>query len=191
MSSNKVRKLKAGVFIDGSNLLWAMKSRDGQTGKKTNYNICFGKLKDYLRDNFSPVFYNHYACENNICTKEPYVSRAKKQKKFFNFLEGIGYNLRKKELKIFRDGKTKCDTDVEIVMDFHKYVDDVDIFILISGDSDFLEAIEFLQLKGKYIRIFSFSNFLSWELKEFAIKNPRCSYKILDDLKETLERREK
>ncbi len=72
MSSDKVKSIRTGVFIDGSNLFWAMNMRDEKTGEKLHYNICFEKT-------------------------------------------------------------------------------------------------------------------LAWELKEFAIKNPRCNYKLLDDLKEELE----
>ena len=173
--------------MDGSNLLWAMKAR-GKDGNKINYNICFFKLKKFLKKNYSPVFYNYYACEDNVSTKEPYLSKALKQKKFLKRLEGFGYNVKRKDLKLLKCGNTKCDTDVDIAMDFYKYSVDIDNIILFSGDSDFKPAIEIFHSMGKHIRIYSFKNSLSWELKEFAIKNTRCNYKLLDELKSKIER---
>jgi len=188
MTSTKVRALRTGIFIDGSNLLWAVKDIDSKTGKKKNYNICFTKLKSYLKSKYSPVFYNYYVCVDTKPLKEPYITRAGKAKKFHDFLEGQGYNVKKKDLKILKCGDTKCDTDIEVVMDLHKYVNDIDNIILFTGDSDFKTAVEGFHAQGKHIRIYSFKSNLSWELKEFAIKNPRCNYILLDDLKDKLER---
>lgn len=187
MSSGKVKVIKSGVFIDASNLLWAMKQKDEKTGKKIHYNICFKKLKQYLKRHYSPSFYHYYACEDSRPKKEPYITHAKNTQKFFQVLDGLGYNVIKKELKHIGDG-TKCDTDVEITMAMHKYANDIENIILFSGDSDFLSAVEHFHSLGKHVRIFSFEKFLSWELKDFAIKNPRCNYKLLDDLRGKLER---
>ncbi len=188
MTSQRVKAIRTGVFIDGSNILWAMKAKDEKTGEKLNYNICFEKLKKFLRKNYSPVFYNYYACEDNVSKNEPFLERSIKQKKFFNKLEGFGYNVKRKDLKILQCGDTKCDTDMEIGMDLYKHVNDIDNIILFSGDSDFKVAVETFHSMGKHIRIYSFKSSLSYELKEFAIKNPRCNYKLLDDLRDKIER---
>ena len=45
--------------------------------------------------------------------------------------------------------------------------------------------------KGKHVRIYSFKNKLSWELKDFSIKNPGCNYKIIDELKGSIEYKKK
>ncbi|KKW15515.1 MAG: hypothetical protein UY54_C0008G0006 [Parcubacteria group bacterium GW2011_GWA2_50_10b] len=187
MTSKKVKEVRTGVFIDGSNLLWAMIRKDDK-GDKINYDICFEKLKEFLKKNYSPVFYNYYVCEDNVATSEPYLSRSIKQKNFLKRLEGYGYSVKRKDLKVLKSGGAKCDTDVEIVLDLHKYKDDIDNIILFSGDSDFRGAVETFFNMGKHIRIYSFKSSLSWELKEFAIKNPRCNYKLLDELKDKLER---
>ena len=83
---------------------------------------------------------------------------------------------------------TKCDTDVEITMDLHKHAPDIDNIVLFSGDSDFLGAVKHFQSIGKYIHIYSFKSGLAWELKLFAMQNPRCNYTLLDDLLDMLER---
>ncbi len=179
---------KAGVFIDGSNLLWSVKLKNDKTGEKINYQICFVKLMEYLNSHFGPVFCNYYACEDSFPTREPYITKATKQKKFHFFLEKLGYGVVRKELKHMRNETTKCDTDVEIVMDMHKYSKDIDTIILFSGDSDFLSAVKYFQSIGKNIIIFAFKSSISWELKDFSIKNFNCNYKLLDQLKNSLER---
>lgn len=186
MTSNKIKKVRTGVFIDGSNLFWAVNMRDRNTGEKIHFQICFEKLKKYLKRQYSPVFYNYYACEDNKPRNEIYEKKALGQKKFHNKLDGLGYNVSRKDLKYI--GKnTKGDTDIEIAMDMNKLVNDYDNIVLFSGDSDFLSAIKFFHSIGKYIRIYSFNKTLSWELKDFAIKNPRCNYKLLDELRSELE----
>ena len=119
--------------------------------------------------------------------REPYITKAAKHGKFLNFLEGIGYNVIKKDLKHI-GSETKCDTDVEIAMDLHKYAPDVDNIVLFTGDSDFLTAVKHFQSIGKYIHIYSFEDCLAWELKLFAIQNPRCNYTLLDNLRDKLEK---
>jgi len=186
MTSNKVKSVRTGVFIDGSNLFWAVNMRDRNTREKLHFQICFEKLKEYLKGRYSPVFYNYYACEDNNPKNEIYKKRAVGQKKFHDKLDGLGYNVLRKDLKYV--GKTtKGDTDVEITMDMNKLVNDYDNIILFSGDSDFLPAITYFHSIGKHIRIYSFEKTLAWELKEFAIKNPRCNYKLLNELRLELE----
>lgn len=187
MSSDKVKSIRTGVFIDGSNLFWAMNMRNDITGEKSHYNICFEKLREFLKHKYSPVFLNYYGVEDNNPKSEPYITRALGNKKFHKRLDGLGYNVLRKNLKYIGDDVTKGDTDMEIGIDMNKYENDYDNIVLISGDSDFLSAIEYFHSKGKHIRIYSFEKTLAWELKEFAIKNPRCNYKLLDDLKDKLE----
>lgn len=187
MTSNRVHALRTGVFVDGSNLFWAMNIRNKTTGAKVNYDICYKKLKEFLKGNYTPVFYNYYGVEDNNATSEPYITRAAGTKNFHKKLEGSGYNVCRKELKYLPDGSTKGDMDMEIAMDMHKLVNDYDNIVLFCGDSDFLSAVTYFHSVGKSIRIYSFANTLSWELKNFAIKNTRTNYKLLDELKSELE----
>ncbi len=184
MKGKKIRNLRAGVFIDGSNLFWAM--------KEVGWELDFNKFKNYLKKRFSPIFYNYYDCEDVQPRSEKFIESAKRKREFHNKLHGIGYNIKKKPLKYIRDKetgkiKTKGDLDVEITIAVKNSLKDLDVIILVSGDSDFFCAVEDSHCEGKYIRIFSFDDFLSWELKNFAFAQPRCSYKLLDELKSDLE----
>ena len=179
MTSDRIKKTRAGVFIDGSNLLWGQKS--------AGWSLDFQKLKTYLEHAYRPTFFNYYGCVDVKPSNDVFRSRAVEQEKFYKKLNGVGYSIITKPLKYIQ-GHTKGDMDVEIVVDIHKRINDIDTIILCSGDSDYLRAVEDFHSMGKFIRIFSFKSFLSWELKEFSIKNARCNYKIFDDLKSQLEK---
>ncbi len=187
MSGKKPITGRTGVFIDFSNLFWQIKMIDPKTSTRTNYDICFIKLHDLLKTEHSPIFYNVYACQDNNAKQEPYLTKAAKHEKFLRFLEGTGYSVLRKDLKHI-GSQAKCDTDVEITMDLHKYASDIDNIVLFSGDSDFLMAVKYFQSVGKYIHVYSFKSGLSWELKMFAMQNPRCNFTLLDGLRNKLER---
>lgn len=180
MPNDRVKKLRTGVFIDGSNMLWGSKN----SGIKVDFN----KLKKYLKKHFSPSVFNYYACEDNDPRSEKHKIQSERQKDFYKKLEGWGYKVIRKELKHLACGNTKCDMDVEITLDLRNYEDDIDCIVIFSGDSDFIPVVEYYWKNGKSIRIFAFRESLSWELKTFAINNPRCSYKIINEIKDEVDR---
>lgn len=188
MGNNK-KHLRSGVFIDGSNTFWAMKNIEPP---EKQWHLDFTKLKNHLNDRYKPAFFNYYGTTDDNPTSEKYVEHARKEKKFYAVLNGKGYSVITKPLKYIRDRRTgkfttKGDMDVEMTMGMNNALDDLDLFVIVSGDSDYLEVIKQLQSKGKYIRIYAFKHSLAWEIKEFAIKNVRCSYKYIEDLQNELE----
>lgn len=187
MSANK-HHLRAGVFIDGSNTFWALRNADPED----RWNLDFGKFKKHLQDKYRPIFYNYYGTTDDSPTSEKYERHAIKEKKFHAVLSGKGYSVITKPLKYIRDRATgrittKGDMDVEMTMGINNALEDIDLVVLVSGDSDYLEVIKQLHAKGKYVRIYAFKHSLAWEIKEFAIKNTRCSYKYIEDLRADLE----
>jgi len=183
MFKQNQKNLKTGVFIDGANLFWACK-------KDKNWPIDFKKLKEYLKKYYSPIIYNYYGCEDKNPSTQDFKKKADGQLKFYNKLEGLGYKIIKKPLKYIKENNkfhTKCDMDVDIAIDMKNSLKDLERIILFTGDSDFLKAVSDCRIFSKSIKIYSFKNTLAWELKLFAIKNTRCSFKYLDDLKSELE----
>jgi len=168
--------VKTGVFIDASNLFWSMRA---------NYSVDLKKFKEFLKERHSPVFYNYYACENRR-PDASYIAQAKKQSMLLAYLERIGYTVVRKDLKHIGD-ITKCDMDVDIVMDMHALASEYDCIALVSGDSDFLLALKAFLALGKSIKIYSFKKFLAWELKEFVRRQHRCSYDVLDKYRAALQ----
>lgn len=152
------------VFIDASNVWNAVKS----VKKFIEYKI----LKDYFRKNFNAdkveIFY--YDAYPKAGTRD-YDLDGKH--KFFTYLKkGLGFTVRKKELKrisvIGESGESiieKGNMDVEITIDAMHNIYKYNIAMFFSGDADFLALVNYLKNVGKKVYIFSSKDNISHELK--------------------------
>lgn len=153
------------VFIDSSNLWAAQKSKQRL--------LDYEKVLNYIKNNFKPkilkVFY--YAAYPASGTRSYSLDN---KHKFFTFLKkGLGFEVRKKELKrikIVDDNlgehiKEKGDMDVEITVDAMYHINKYDSAIFFSGDSDFLPLINHLRKNNKKVYILSSRNNISEELR--------------------------
>lgn len=152
------------VFIDASNVWNAIKSM-----KRF---IEYQKLKDYFKNTFNAtkveIFY--YDAYPKTGTRD-YDLDGKH--KFFTYLKkGLGFIVRKKELKrisIISDGGEsiieKGNMDVEITIDALHNINKYDIAVLFSGDADFLALVNYLKNRGKKVLIYSTEGNISHELK--------------------------
>lgn len=181
------KKLRCGVFIDSSNVLWGSLNMD----LADRWFVDYKKIRGYLKLNYRPQFYKFFGAVDTKPKTPVFVKKAAIQAKMYAKLEGMGYDVIVKPLKYIRqdDGtfKTKGDMDVELSMSAMDSIDDLDTFILFGGDCDYYALIQKLHSLGKHIRIYSFDDLLSWELRTFAIKNTRCSFKTLDSLRDKIE----
>ncbi|MDP3043623.1 MAG: NYN domain-containing protein [bacterium] len=152
------------VFIDASNLWQAQKAK----GKLFD----FEKLTKYLKNKFQAselkvFYYTAYPADG---TRSYDLSP---RHKFFTFLKkGLGFEVRKKELKRIHltteQGQAiqeKGNMDVEITIDAMFHIEKYHLAILFSGDSDFLALVSHLKNNGKKVYIFSSKNNISEELK--------------------------
>lgn len=156
------------VFIDSSNLWAAQKSK----GKLFDYE----KLVNYVKNKFNPselkIFY--YVAYPADGTR---TYSLDDRHRFFTYLKkGLGFTVRKKELKRIKifdnqlgEGiKEKGDMDVEITVDTMHHKDKFDTVIFFSGDSDFLSLIAYLRRAKKKVYVFSSKNNISEELRTSA-----------------------
>lgn len=153
------------VFIDASNLWQAQKAK----GKMFDYE----KLKFFLKDHFSAsemqIFY--YTAYPKEGTREQ--SQDGKHKFFTYLREGLGFVVRKKELKRIvvqrREGgdliQEKGNMDVEMTIDAIDFYKQYNTAVLFTGDSDFLALVNYLRNKQKKVFIFSSKNNVSQELR--------------------------
>lgn len=152
------------VFIDASNLWQAQKAK----GLMFDYE----KLKNYLKIRFNSrhikIFY--YTAYPAIGTRDYDISG---KHKFFTYLKkGLGFEVRKKELKritaMTEEGEIKQEKgnmDVEMTIDAIHTIDKYDVAVLFSGDSDFLALVSYIRSHGKHVYIFSSQNNISNELR--------------------------
>src|SRR3989344_3959524 len=152
------------VFIDASNVWNAVKS--------TKKFIEYKTLKDYFRKNFNAdtveIFY--YDAYPQAGTRD-YDLDGKH--KFLTYLKkGLGFTVRKKELKRIsvtgENGESiieKGNMDVEITIDAMHNIQKYTAAVFFSGDADFLALVNYLKNRGKKVYIFSSKDNISHELK--------------------------
>lgn len=155
------------VFIDAANVWEAQKAK----GRVFDY----GKLQMFLQEKFKPrlvriFFYTAYPAKGT----RAYSLEGKH--KFYTYLKkGLGFIVRKKELKRIaihsEDGDSfeeKGNMDVEITMDAMHHRDSYHTAVFFTGDSDFLALVTYLRNGGKKVYIFSSKNNISHELRTGA-----------------------
>ncbi len=157
-------RVRISVFIDASNLWQAQKVRGSF--------LDFEKLKNYIKNKYSAnsitVFY--YTAYPANGTRD-YDLNGKHA--FYTYLKkGLGFIVQKKELKRItvhsNEGdiiKEKGNMDVEMTIDIIHTMNDYDIAVVFSGDSDFLALISYVRRTKKKVYVFSSKNNISEELR--------------------------
>ncbi|HAR54916.1 TPA: hypothetical protein DCR79_01355 [Patescibacteria group bacterium] len=142
---------RVGVFVDVSNLYYSARV---MYSKKVNFkNI----LKEVVGD-------------RKLVRAIAYVIKAEnpEEQKFFDALEGMGYEVKSKELQIFYGGHKKGDWDVGIAMDTIRLAPKLDVVVLISGDGDYVPLVEYLKSIGQQTEVVAFGRSASGKLREAA-----------------------
>lgn len=155
-------KPKTLVAIDASNIYYAVSNEGWQ--------VNWEKFIIYLNQNYNiilPIFYCGIESKNVFLSKHTGSSesdfiKSKKQKlHFFKILKTYGYRVKSKPVTQVYDSTSgkfnrKCNFDVEIVIDAIRYLNDYDVFMLVSGDGDFIPLVKYI--KGKYKKVIVISH---------------------------------
>lgn len=99
-----------------------------------------------------------------------YVVKAEipKQEEFFKALEHAGYKLKSKDLQIFPGGLKKGNWDVGMTVDIIAAASRLDAMVLVTGDGDFKELIEYLKNQAVRVEVMAFGKSASAKLKDTA-----------------------
>jgi uncharacterized LabA/DUF88 family protein len=95
--------------------------------------------------------------------------------KFHSSLKMHGYEIKERMLKIISEGVTKGDWDVGITIDAINIAKDVDVVIIVSGDGDFVDLVEYLKTTGKRVEAMCFHGATANELLQSV-----SSYRWID-----------
>ena len=108
--------------------------------------------------------------ERKLIRAFAYVVRTKtgEEKPFFEALSKLGLETRIRDLQEFYGGMKKADWDVGITVDAIKTAASVDVIVLVSGDGDFIQLVEYLKNQGKRIEVIAFGKSTSSRLRETA-----------------------
>lgn len=152
----KFVKGRVYVFVDVENVFYAQQT--------LGWKISYEKLIRYLKKE----------CGNRVkCFAYTGVDEYNsKQKKFLDMLDINGYIVRSKVVKRIRTGagkyKWKSNLDVELALEMIKLKGKFDTSILVSGDSDFAVALDWLKESHKRVIVMSTRGRVARELLERA-----------------------
>lgn len=93
----------------------------------------------------------------------------KDEETFYKALEGIGFEVRLKELQVFIGGAKKADWDIGLAMDAIELAPRLDTVVIVSGDGDFVPLVEHLKRAlGCRVEVMAFGRSASSKLGEAA-----------------------
>jgi uncharacterized LabA/DUF88 family protein len=130
---------RVAVFIDGNNLFHAARFH--------NIDIDYNKLLRVLLGDGRLLRAFFYTGVD---------AGAERQQGFLLWMRRNGFRVVQKELKTFYDGTRKANLDVEIAVDMLSLAGRYDTAVLVSGDEDFVYAVNAVAYKGCRVEVAGF-----------------------------------
>lgn len=90
------------------------------------------------------------------------------EKEFHEALSTQGFEVRIKDLQIFYGGAKKGDWDVGLCMDAVRMMPKIDAMVLVSGDGDYADLIEYARSQGVRTEVLAFEKTASGKLMEMV-----------------------
>lgn len=148
---SQYQEQRVGVLIDVSNMYYSAKV---MYQRKVNFKAI---LEEMVGD-------------RSLIRAIAYVIKADipEESNFFEALEHIGYEVKRKDLQVFYGGNKKGDWDVGIAIDAIKLAPKLDVVVLVSGDGDYVPLVEYLQSIGQKVEVVAFGRSTSSKLIEAA-----------------------
>jgi uncharacterized LabA/DUF88 family protein len=132
---------RVAVFIDGNNLFHAARFH--------NIDLDYNKLLRVLLGDGRLLRAFFYTGVD---------AGAERQQGFLLWMRRNGFRVVQKELKTFFDGTRKANLDVEIAVDMLSLAGKYDTAVLVSGDEDFVYAINAVAYKGCRVEVAGFKS---------------------------------
>lgn len=148
---------RVAVFVDGANLYHAIKSYFGGV-------LDYGVLLEAATAGRRLLRATFYIVEKGEAAEEAGGGAHSGARSFVYNLNRFGYKVRSKPLQVHEsfnaDGERvvshKGDWDLGIVVDMMRQADHADTYVLVSGDGDYVEAVDYLQIeKGLRVEVIS------------------------------------
>lgn len=95
-------------------------------------------------------------------------SHSLEEKGFFEALAKQGFEIKSKDLQVFPGGIKKGDWDVGLTVDAIKLSKRLDAIVLVTGDGDYEQLVEYLQNHGIQVEVVAFSESASQRLIDRA-----------------------
>jgi len=148
LAQGMIPRQGVGVFIDGANL--------HASARQMGVDLDYAQLLSRLLPKNTPAsaihFYSGYE-RNNL-----------QQRRLHRDLEQMGVQLHLKEVTQFANGATKANLDGQIIVDL--LINTFAHVILMSGDGDFVPALDHLHRQGVQITVAAFGKNTNQELQQ-------------------------
>lgn len=163
---------RISVFVDGGNFFYLQKDC-------LRWWIDPKKMLDWIGQYGEIVDATYYASVD---------SANEAQEKYIKALCHMGFSVEEKPIKLFTtpDGneRHKSNMDAEIVADMFNRIDTYDVAVLVSGDADFVRALQLLKARGKHFMVLSAKGFVAREIRTVA----GMHYKELSEMRELISK---
>ena len=168
------------VYIDGSNLYHSLKHAEGRT--RLDLSKFSKKLVGPDRQLVRTYYYNAPLDHK----KQPEQYRS--QQKFFDALRRIEYFEVRLGRLVYSKGwpgipPTEKGVDIRIATDMlvHAVADNYDVAVLVSGDTDFVDAVLAVKSRGLHVEAALFPGFRSHKLRDAVDKVISLDSNFLSD----------
>ncbi len=132
-------ELRVGIFVDVQNIFYA--------AKPFNARLDFEKLLEFSVGKRRLIRAIAYVVQS------PDVD----QSNFISMLQQKSYEVKRKDLRQRSDGSAKGDWDMGMAIDIVRFVDKLDVVVLVSGDGDFVPLVELVKTLGPRVEVISFT----------------------------------
>jgi uncharacterized LabA/DUF88 family protein len=142
----KHKSQRVGVFIDVQNMYYSARKLYG-------HKVNFGEILKAAE------------ADRQLIRAIAYVVRATGDEGgFFEALHARGMETKMRDVQIFEDGARKADWDVGMAVDAIRIGEILDVVVLVTGDGDFIELVEYLKHHGRQVEVVAFKETTSAKL---------------------------
>ncbi len=144
----KHKDQRVGVFIDVQNMYYSARHL-------YNSKVDFGAILEAA------------VADRQLIRALAYVVKATgEEQPFFEALFQRGLEIKERPVQVFDSGAKKADWDVGIAVDAIRIGEILDVIVLVSGDGDFVELVEYLKHHGRQVEVIAFRETTSTKLVE-------------------------
>ncbi len=137
---------RVGVFIDVQNMYYSAKNL-------YNCKVDFGAILETA------------VAGRQLIRAIAYVVEATgEEKPFFEALHQRGLETKMREVTVFASGAKKADWDVGMAVDAIRIGEILDVVVLVTGDGDFVDLVDYLRHHGRQVEAISFKETTSAKL---------------------------
>ncbi len=132
-------ELRVGIFVDVQNIFYAAKPFNARLDFEKLLELSVGK-----RRLIRAIAY---------VVQSPDVD----QSNFISMLQQKSYEVKRKDLRQRSDGSAKGDWDMGMAIDIMRFVNKLDVVVLVSGDGDFVPLVDLVKTLGPRVEVISFT----------------------------------